>query len=198
MTLCLTSSGALTTTGRPGCGRALAAESLRYSPDSDGDGQGNRPRSPEYRPVSSLWADASSAHPARSQDDEIVFGPGVQLEGTSKRPEYLVADHVTRMDIDGVAQATSLGRGSGDVSDVEDPGVQGVVRLWRRRQRRRPWRAKMHGDDYAAFNAGMFKAIPASILQRPDQPALPRSAAAARGILRRPAVGGPGIPGPGC
>jgi len=91
-----------------GCTGAAASVPLCYSPDSsDGNLDGGRLGSPEYHPVSSLWAGPPSAQPKKYQK-EIVFGPGVQLEGSDKRPDHLlmdISDLVTRMEIDGAGQA---------------------------------------------------------------------------------------------
>jgi hypothetical protein len=75
---------------------------VSYSPDDEG----GRVRSPEYIPVSSLWAGKQPVGQAIAQagpfpttgQEEVLFGPGVQLRVDTQVAE--ISDRVTQMDID--------------------------------------------------------------------------------------------------
>lgn len=98
-----------------GCTRVLPIAQPCCSPDS----AGNRPRSPECRPVSKLWTGApSSSQPAQPQ--EVVFGLGVQLDVSTAD----IFDLVNRFDIDAVPQVSNNGPGTGDVSDMDDLAIR--------------------------------------------------------------------------
>ncbi|KXG35743.1 hypothetical protein SORBI_3002G221200 [Sorghum bicolor] len=140
-----------------------ATPGLCYSPPRSP----NAPvRSPEYRPVSTLWRPVRGAN-------EVVFGPGVQLQGTEGEmdPTADISDQVTRMEIDGADQANMQGPGCGEgsVSDGEGPGGQGLRTPGMRRAVRT---AKQTADlgpmgTYDTFVAGMFRAVPAPLLPAP-------------------------------
>jgi hypothetical protein len=113
------------------------------------------------------------------------------------------------MDIVGAAQPSNYGPGSGDISDVEDPGAHGgaardgvdeYAQGGAARDEVDEYEteaAKDQADVYDTFSTGMFKAVPASILGRPD-PAAPtssqgrrRSAAPSRSSTRLAARASP-------
>lgn len=101
------------------CARASPAALLRYSPDSTDD----RPCSPEYIPVSKLWTDVTASAQQMLPRDEVVFGPGVQLDDPNQGGDKLTADIsdlVNRMEIDATVQTANNGN---NVLGTEDASI---------------------------------------------------------------------------
>lgn len=160
------------------CSGSRSNKLLSYSPNNDGNYSSGRQSSPEYRPVSGSWATTTSA---QQVGKEIAFGPGIQLEAPTKKPEHLmleISDLVTRMEIDEAAQASDPAPTSGDASDVDDSAAKRgqnlnaaanyeteAVPAALRKTQEEP------EDEYAAFSSGLFKAVPPPILQKLDPPA---------------------------
>ncbi|CAD6240323.1 unnamed protein product [Miscanthus lutarioriparius] len=120
-----------------------------YSLDDNAD---NRAGSPESRPVSKLQA---------PRPEEVVFGPGVQLDAP---------------------QLSNFGPSTEDVSDVDDPAIRDAT------DRHNYDEETAEGpNDYDAFCARIFKPAPAPILLRPDLPP-PPPPTSSRGRRRAPAA----------
>lgn len=195
-----------------GCSQGGAP--FRFSPDSDSD---INIRSPEYRPVNRSWrpihpvdeehgprlnSDTSMQRPISTprgpaQPLEVVFRPGVQLEGADAGPDAMedIMDRVTNMDIDETAQGTGSSpvpldaRVMAAQAEKEKDPVAHVKDRYEvmpvaGREEDAVEDAADQGevdayasaeqdeaDAYASFAASMFKPTPAQVLQRPEQSA---------------------------
>lgn len=147
--------------------------------------------SPEYKPVSTTFRPACpdphandnfSQYPKPlAQPSEVVFGPGAQLDGPEPSAAAMddILDRVTNMDIDETARdSTAQGTGGpandGKVAQVEKdmyevlsvPGEPNDAVLPVPGESNDAHQAAT--DAYASFAAGMFRATPTPLLQRPD------------------------------
>jgi len=152
------------------------------------DNAGAAPSSPTYVPVSGLWADNKQPNHASAAQEEVVFGPGVQLQGpeesmsgmsqTSSGQVGEISELVTRMDIDSAAdheqvsaaaaeasppRALSPGRDAYDDDAAQTDGGQPPADLY----------------------SGLFRELPEPILQAPKLPTPPPRAPKNRGAGKR-------------
>jgi hypothetical protein len=125
-----------------------------------------------------------------------VFGPRVQLKETNKRPENLrveISDRVTRMDIDGVAQDSDFGPGSGDGPDVDDPAAKHGTSLeiedvLEAEAAARTWRTRILRILMSTLPSALVCSRPSRPQFFRGQTSLLRPAAAARGGCQPPAA----------
>jgi hypothetical protein len=95
------------------------------------------------------------------QPEEVVFGPGVQLDAP---------------------QLSNFSPSTEDVSDVDDPATRDATN-WHNSDEE----TAAGPNDYDAFCARIFKPAPAPILLRPDSPP-PPPPTSSRGRRRAPAA----------